>query len=573
MIGRFAALALALCLIAGPASAERERILDYTSEITVHADGDLTIVETIKVVVTGKQIKRGIYRDFPTDYTDSHGNRVRVGFTVVEVTRDGEPEPYHTERKGNGVRVYIGQKDIILTPDTYTYTLTYRTDRQLGFFDDFDELYFNAIGHGWVFAIERARAIVHLPTGAEVLSTTAYTGRQGESGGDFTTGVGAGGAVVFETTRPLKPREGLTIVVSWPKGFVAEPTVSEAAGNFLRDNAIILAGLIGVLVVIAYYLFAWNKVGRDPETGTIVPLFEPPEGFSPAATRFVMGMGFDKKVFTAAIVNMAVKGYLTIEDDDGDFILKRRHEDMSALSRGEKKLARMLFETSSELELDNVNNVRIRMAIGRLRETLRAEFGKLHFMRNLGYFIPGALISGFAMIAIVLSAQVPSGVVPLAVMSTFVISFFSLIAVNVLFYFLLKAPTLKGRAIMDQIEGFKLYLSVAEKDRLEAFHPPDTTPEVFEKFLPYALALDVENEWSENFASAMAAASAERRYRPGWYSGRGWRRHGIGGIGSSLGGAFADAVSSASTPPGSSSGGGGGGFSGGGGGGGGGGGW
>ena len=573
MIGRLAALVLALCFIAGPASAAKERILDYSSEITVQADGDLIIVETIKVVASGNKIKRGIYRDFPTDYTDSRGNRVRVGFTVVEVLRDGEPEPYFTERRGNGIRVYIGRKDVTLPPDNYSYSLTYRTDRQLGFFDEFDELYFNAIGTGWVFPIERARAIVHLPPGAEVLESTAYTGRQGESGRDFSTGVGPGGAVVFETTRPLKPHEGLTIVVSWPKGFVAEPTATEAFGYLLRDNASILAGLIGLLMVCAYYLYVWNKVGRDPETGTIVPLFEAPDGFTPAAARFVMGMGFDKKVFTAAIVNMAVKGYLTIEDHNGDYVLKRQQRDRSALSPGENVLANTLFGSMSELELDNANNVRIKEAIEGLRTSLRAEFGKLHFVRNQGYFILGFILSIVTVIAMFIGAEITTGALGQITVWSNGFVLVALLGANFLFYYLLKAPTLQGRAIMDQIEGFKLYLSVAEKDRLETFHPPDTTPEVFEKFLPYALALNVENEWSENFATAMAATGAEQQYRPRWYRGRNWHHRNIGTLGSTLGGAFASAISSAATPPGSSSGGGGGGFSGGGGGGGGGGGW
>ncbi len=232
LAGRWLVPALAAFVLAAhpviTGSARAAEIIErFDAQIDVAPNGNLTVTETIRVRAEGREIKRGIYRDFPTDYTDSHGNRVRVGFTVVEVMRDGEPEPYFTERRGNGVRVYIGQKDVFLTPDHYTYTLTYRTDRQLGFFDDFDELYFNAIGHGWVFAIERARAIVHLPPGAEVLSTTAYTGRRGESGRDFSTGSGVGGAVVFEATRPLQPGEGLTIVVSWPKGFVAEPTAGE----------------------------------------------------------------------------------------------------------------------------------------------------------------------------------------------------------------------------------------------------------------------------------------------------------------------------------------------------------
>ena len=622
MIGRLLALALALGFLAAPAIAETERIRDYTSEITVHPDGGLTIVETISVVATGNKIKRGIYRDFPTDYTDSHGNRIRVGFDVVEVLRDGSPEPYFTERQGNGVRVYVGQKSVFLAPDHYSYTLTYRTDRQLGFFDDFDELYFNAIGHGWEFAIERAKVVVFLPAGAEVLSSTAFTGRQGSTGSDFTSGPGANNGIVFRTTRQLGPGEGLTIVVAWPKGFVAEPTGAESAGYLLRDNASILAGLIGLLVVAAYYLFAWNKVGRDPETGTIVPLFEPPDDFSPAAVRFVMGMGYDKKAFTAAVVNMAVKGYLTIDEDDDEFTLRRKHRNSAALSRGEKNLAFELFGSNDAIRLHHTNHKRVQKAIKALKRYLKAEFEKNHFLHNRGYFIPGAVISGLALLAIGVGAQRPDEAGFMMIWlsgwtagcyflvskvvenwrlkrylaSLFMVLFtapflggevmglwmlseaaspvaaallFAIILVNALFYHLLKAPTLTGRRAMDRIEGFKLYLGVAEKDRLEAFHPPETTPELFEKFLPYDLALDVENQWGERFEATLAAAGRDQTYRPAWYSGHGWHRHGIGGLGTSLGGSFSNAIASSATPPGSSSGGGGGGFSGGGGGGGG----
>jgi uncharacterized membrane protein len=149
-----------------------------------------------------------------------------------------------------------------------------------------------------------------------------------------------------------------------------------------------------------------------------------------------------------------------------------------------------------------------------------------------------------------------------------------LIILNCLFFHLLKAPTLQGRRVMDQMEGFKLYLSVAEKERLEMFHPPKKTPELFEKYLPYALALDVENEWSEQFAEVLARAQAEgRAYSPVWYHGSSWDSFSPSRFSDTLGSSFAGAIASASTAPGSSSGSGGGGFSGGGGGGGGGSGW
>ncbi len=146
------------------------------------------------------------------------------------------------------------------------------------------------------------------------------------------------------------------------------------------------------------------------------------------------------------------------------------------------------------------------------------------------------------------------------------------------FYHLLKAPTALGAKTLDQIEGFRTYLDTAEKERLEYLHPPEVTPQVFEKFLPYAIALDCENSWSAKFeAEAARAAEASGQhataYYPIWYSGNSFSRLGAGGFASAIGASVASAAASASTAPGSSSGSGGGGFSGGGGGGGGGGGW
>ena len=107
-----------------------------------------------------------------------------------------------------------------------------------------------------------------------------------------------------------------------------------------------------------------------------------------------------------------------------------------------------------------------------------------------------------------------------------VLCIFIIVLLNILFYHLMKAPTIKGRQVMDQIEGLKLYLSVAEKDRLNQLNPPEKTPEVFEKFLPYALALDVEQEWCEQFADVLAKAGRRTGYRPTWYGGRRRRQAG-----------------------------------------------
>jgi len=158
---------------------------------------------------------------------------------------------------------------------------------------------------------------------------------------------------------------------------------------------------------------------------------------------------------------------------------------------------------------------------------------------------------------------------------TFMLIILTSAGLNWMFYELLKAPTLAGRRLLDKVDGFYHYLDIAAKQELENRFPGGRSPELFESYLPYALALGVEQKWAEKFADVLTRISASGRatYHPTWYSGAGWDNNHIGGFTSSLGSHFGAAIASSSTPPGSSSGSGGGGSSGGGGGGGGGGGW
>ena len=137
-----------------------ERILGYHSEILIRADGSMEVTETIRVRAEGSQIRRGIYRDYPTDYEDSLGNDLRVIYEPQWVTRDGDAESFFSEEYRNGVRTYFGSSDRILSPGDYTYKYRYDAGRMLGFFDDFDELWWNVTGNGWNFPIDEASATV-----------------------------------------------------------------------------------------------------------------------------------------------------------------------------------------------------------------------------------------------------------------------------------------------------------------------------------------------------------------------------------------------------------------------------
>jgi len=553
-----------------------ERILSFDSSIEIKADSSLLVTEKIKVVSQGKKIKRGIYRDFPTRYKDHYGINYVVGFDIINITRDGKKEPYHTKPLSNGIRIYIGHKDYYLASGQYTYTITYRTNRQLGFFKDHDELYWNVTGNGWDFPIMHASATVQLPEGAErsFLAHQAYTGYQGSREQAAIVERDAFGRLYYETTRKLKPHEGLTIVASWPKGYVTPPSSMDKVQYFLDDNRGNIVGLLGVLVILGYYLYFWHLVGRDPKKGTIIPLFHPPAKFSPAAMRYIYKMAYDNKAFTASVLNMAVKGYLEVEEREGigilnigrTYTIKRRGHDISRLTIGEKAVDRMLLGSDNEITLKQENHVIIRAAINGLQRTLKKEVETVYFLTNSKYF-------GFGLLAtiiffIVTFSFLANGGSPLILFPCW----FLVVATNVIFYHLLKAPTLKGRKMMDQIEGFKMFLSVTEKDRLNLLNPPEKTPELFEKYLPYALALDVEQKWAQQFSDVFARLAQEGQgYYPRWYAGRSWDRFNTRGFASSLGSSFSGAIASSSQAPGSSSGFGGG--SGGGGGGGGGGGW
>ena len=400
---------LGILLIPSGIQAQQERILSFDSHINIFAEGDVVVTETIRVVAAGKKIRQGIYRDFPTRYRNSRGSQVKVRFEVLDVRRDDQPEAYHTERQSNGIRVYMGKKGVLLQPGETTYTLVYRSNRQIGFFSDYDELYWNVSGNGWNFVIEKVRAVIQLPPGAEAIQYAAYTGPVGADGQDYTIDR-TEDDLGFSTTRALNPREGLTIAVAWPKGYVTEPDAAEKIGYLLSDNRGLVLALGGLIVLFGYYAAAWWRVGRDPTGGAIIPRYAPPKGISPAGIRFVLKMGFDKKALAVAVVSMAIKGFLTItEDSDGVYSLEITGSESSSLSPGEAKVARHLFPPGRRsITLKKTSHRKVGAAVKALRTSLSGEYEKGYFLRNTAYFIPGIAISLLALGGIILTAsQVP----------------------------------------------------------------------------------------------------------------------------------------------------------------------
>jgi predicted membrane protein DUF2207 len=626
--------ALTLAAVSVLARAD-ERILAFHSDVVVAADGGMDVTETISVRAEGERIRHGIYRDFPTDYRDAHGNRVHVDFTPLELARDGTGEPFHSESHANGTRVYFGNADVELAPGEHTYALHYRTDRQLGFFADHDELYWNVTGNGWDFRIDAADASITLPGAIEPARITleAYTGPQGSRGRDYEAGADAPSHANVRATRAVAPGEGLTIVVGFPKGFVSAPDALARSGWFLHDNGGALALGIGLVLLWLFYLVEWLRVGRDPRAGVVMPEYEAPAGFTPGTLRYIERMGYDDRCVAADLVDMGVRGAIHIAQEAGVYRLERVRTSTAALPPLEAKLRDGLVGETGTLVLKQSEHAAIAKSLGAYRSAQRAANAGRFFRTNGSYIAVGVLLSllaagcgafalgpaalaagagfmllwlGFwtlgviAIVAGVIGAWrgVRAGTIGTALFLTlfslpfiagellgmhvlasltglaFTLLLLALVATNVAFGRWMRAPTAEGRRVLDRIAGLRLYLGVAERDELAARQAPPMTFDEFQRFLPYALALGVERTWADRLAAAIGpAAAATAVTSTAWYSGSSPGALDAGTFAGNLGSAFGSAISSSSSAPGSSSGGGGGGSSGGGGGGGGGGGW
>lgn len=631
------ALLTLLLFLALPVQARaEEKIAAFGSTVFIKQNGSLDVVERIWVDVENVAIRHGIYRDFPTRYTLPNGGRMKVGFTFVEALLDGQAVNHKIESRYNGIRIKLGSPDSFVPTGRRMYQIHYRVTRELGYFPDYDELYWNVTGNGWDFPIEQAGVRIHLPRDVPFGQRAVYTGPQGSTASDARIVEEKPGQITFMTTQPLGPREGLTVAVAFPKGVVDPPSAGQKLGWWLTDFLPMALAALSIAAVIALLVVAYRRAGRDPPEGTIVPLFAPPDDLTPGAMRYVVEQGFDNRAFAATLIDAGVKGHLVLGEDkgflffDGDkYIEGTVAGARPPLAPAEQQAITALVGPGTRLELDNENHKLFAAAKAVLEADYKKRFEGTLFHRNYYWtgvavmvWLAGAYVTALALV--VSDGSLPTPMVfaaPLLAAFAFAVhrlgkrgeSWVSSCAFNILAVaaglgavggaaltlagafatmrwqplalvmlglpialsslFWIGAPTKAGRAVLDRIAGFRQYLSITEAERLDRIQAPRDTLQMFERWLPYAVALEVENRWADRFAGKLAAAQAAGNSGFAWYSGSHSPWTDTDGFVSSIGSSLSSAVSSASTAPGSSSGSGGGGSSGGGGGGGGGGGW
>jgi hypothetical protein len=513
----FSLLALLTVLfVAAPTTQARDLTIQRFDEtVTVNPNGTIEVTEIIEARFTG--FWHGIYRTIPVEYdTPQHLNYSLLLEPLSVTDDDGHPLKYEQKREGRYLKFKISVPDAQDT--TRTVLLHYRILNAIRFFDDHDELYWNVTGGEWDAPIRSASAKIELPDGVTGLHAIAFTGAYGSRESDARVEA-TGNIVQVSANHPLSYREGLTVVAGWDKGFVHPPSTAAKIALFLRSNWPLFLPLVAFFIM----LWLWWTRGRDPERGSIAVQYEPPDKLTPGECGTLVDNEAAMRDITATLVDLAVKGYLTIEQKDEShmlglthskeyiFHLKRPPTEWSAVRPHELEMLSALFDDGSvtSVKLSDLQNhfyTHLPAIRSRIFDALMADGYYLHRPDTVrrGYIGAGVVI-GILLFVFGGALGAATGVAHL----TWVIAAIFTAAVICIFGWFMPARTLSGARTFEKVLGFEQFLERVESDRLERIVK---TPEMFEKFLPYAMALRCEKKWVAAFAGIAMQP-------PQWYSG------------------------------------------------------
>jgi len=521
---------------APPTAAVRSwHIEDFHAEVHVRRSGEVEVTETLRVRFEGSY--NGIFRTIPIQYRTRANLNYTLGLEVLAVEDGaGQTLRYETSRERHlrKIKVWVpGASDAVRT-----VVIRYRVDNALRFFDEddqaWDELYWNVTGDEWPVPIERASVRVRLPAAVTGVRARGFTGRYGSAEESVEASI-SDFLVDVRSTRELGIHEGLTVAIAWDS-FITEPGVAVASGEYLIRRPTLWDRIRGFLAsnwpllipVLAFFVMRrlWIRHGKDPQRRPIAPMYEPPEGLTPSEVGVLVDNRPDLRDVTAMLVDLAVRGYLVIEETEQDKFLglikdkgyvlelQKRGEDLSGLKSHERKLLRAVFGSlvaGERVDMSDLENEFYKDLPG-IKDRIFAELLELKYYRSrpdrvLGLWVVVAIVTGVVVGGggTVLAARF--GMAPLTTVLAGVLTG----AIVLGFGIFMPTRTVAGTRALEAALGFEEFLQRVESDR---FKRMITGPEMFERFLPYAMALGLEKNWAAAFADIY-------REPPDWYRGTG----------------------------------------------------
>lgn len=565
-------LALLATLATSAAAQERTLTIErFAAGILVNADASIRVDETITARFTGSW--NGIYRNIPITYRNSAGLNWTLGVQILGATdQDGNALRLETSRDRHFLKVKMWVPGAVNA--TRTITLRYRATNGLRFFEEHDELYWNVTGDEWDVPVGMASARITLPPGASGLRAIAYTGVYGSRAQEATVEA-AGGDIRIATVRPLGYREGLTAVVGWDKGFVTPPSATAKAAGVLRSNWPLV-----IPIPVFFIAFAiWRRRGKDPAKLPVTVRYEPPPGLSPGEAGALVDNTVDLRDITATLVDLGVRGYVRFEERDSrkllgmigskEFILERLDPpaDAAPLAPHERLVFDGVFAgRGSTVPLSRLED-EFYTAIPGIKSAIFQQLLRRRYYDHRPDSVQQGWMAGGAILGVIIAGG-GIGLAAKFLMTPvpFIIAGVLVAIILLIFGAIMPARTVAGARALEGVLGFEEFLTRVESEnyqRVIVGHP-----ELFDKFLPYAMAFGVEKKWARAFAGILTEP-------PRWYVGTSITHFNIMHLSNSLSSFTSQMGSTMTSSPRSSSGSGfgGGGSSGGGGGGGGGGGF
>jgi len=495
---------LLLVVLACSVAAEL-RIQDFAVDILTDSFGELLVTENITVRFITPH--HGIERFIPISGKTPWGAKVKIDLQLEEIRLDKGSVPYTTSMRGSNRLFRIGDPDRTIT-GTHVYSIQYRVNRAWLFDENTIRLYWNITGNEWDIPIEHASTIVHFPDSVDLasVSSISYLGYYGSSGRG-PAGEPTEASDLFFQSDILYPGEGMTIDISIPREMlpIEPPTTMQRVMIFLDANkaaAIPLLTFLGMLVL-------WSKVGRDPRKRVIAPVFAAPRDLHPGAVGVLIDDRIDLRDISGMFVGLAVKGYLSIQEpEDGEYLFVRDRETADGLSPAEKAVFEALFDTpeTAERSLASLEQ-KFYQSLPTIKSRLYGELIEAGYYKNNPERTKG-FYRGIGLFTL------PLGVV-LGIQSgsmLFAVSVVLSALIVLVFARFMPRKTAKGVRKLEEILGLSEYIRKAEVDRIEFHNAPEKGPELFEKLLPYAIALNLTKIWTRQFGGLLTEP-------PQWYTG------------------------------------------------------
>lgn len=513
----FFTLLLLFLFTVSESSAQNFTITNFDAGIVIDEDGSFTVTETIDVEFHRK--KHGIYREIPYRYEDELGNTVYMPIEVLSVT-DGNGSHLRSKvsKMGNIVNIRIGDADIYVQ-GKQIYKIVYKVTNGLLYFDDKDELYWNVTGNSWDAEIEHVTATVTLNSSTTIQNYdyACYTGGYGASGSQCIFEPTSNGGK-FQTTTSLDSYKGFTIAYSFDKGIVAEPSGMDKflLSINIKENWGFVLPIFSLLFMISH----WRKKGRDPKTGRAITVqYSPPKigdrELTPAEVGTLIDETLDPKDISASMIGLAVKGYIKIEETEEkilvftnkDYKLTALKAELDELTEFERWLMVGLFQDGKTVVMISELKNKFYTYLPKLSKAIFRQLVEHKYFLTSPKSTIGRYV-GYGVVTLVFTVGILLVTAPQnSPMKPFVASILTALPFFI-FSKAMPAKTKKGVLALSDVLGFQEFLERAEKDKLERMQDK----ELFSKYLPYAIALDVVDSWAKAFEGI-------EQNLPNWYVG------------------------------------------------------